>query len=47
MGVLDVVNADEYKNAVFVADNPTDVYEFVINQNDRWFEWLIILKIRL
>lgn len=40
-------NADEYKNAVFVADNPTDVYEFVINQNDRWFEWLIILKIRL
>lgn len=28
-------NAEEYKNAVFVADNPTDVYEFVINQNDR------------
>lgn len=28
-------NEDEYKNAVFVANKPADVYEYVINQNDR------------
>ena len=40
-------NEDEYKNAVFVANKSSDVYEYVINQNDRWFEWLIILKEKL
>ncbi len=39
-------NENEYENAVFVAKKSTDVYEYVINQNDRWFQWLIILKIR-
>ena len=28
-------NADEYENAVYVAEKPIDVYEYVINQNDR------------
>ena len=28
-------NADEYKNAVYVAEKPIDVYEYVIDQNDR------------
>ncbi len=28
-------NKNEYKNAVFVANKPSDVYEYVINQNDR------------
>ena len=28
-------NADEYENAVFVAEKPIDVYEYVINQNNR------------
>lgn len=27
-------NEDEYKNAVLVANKPSDVYEYVINQND-------------
>lgn len=40
-------NEDEYENAVLVAEKPADVYEYVINQNDRWFEWLIILKEKL
>lgn len=28
-------NEDEYKNAIFIANKPADVYEYVINQNDR------------
>lgn len=28
-------NEDEYENAVLVAEKPADVYEYVINQNDR------------
>ena len=40
-------NEDEYENAVLVAEKPADVFEYVINQNDRWFEWITILKEKL
>ena len=30
-------NKEEYENAVFIAQKPTDIYDYVIN--NRWFKW--------